>query len=304
MATARRENFGKLLEPGLRKIFYEVYGMTPSMLGEIFNMQTTSNPYEEDVGIGTMGDFPEFHGTVEYDRPYQGYNKIYEFPEFAKGFRIERKLWDDDRYQIINKRPAGLATSAARRREKDGAKIFNEANTTAGFDGVALCHTEHPSKAFVDTGGAEGIEHRSNKSTLALNHANLRTVHLDMRQIQDDRGNRINVQGDTLLVHPDLEEKAWELIATQQKVDTAENNMSILYGKYKLILWDELTDPDAWFLIDTSYSKMFLNWFDRIPLEFDQEGEFDTFVAKFRAYMRYDCGWSDWIWLWGSSPNW
>jgi len=48
---------------------------------------------------------------------------------------------------------------------------------------------------------------------------------------------------------------------------------------------------------------MFLNWFDRIALEFAQEEEFDTLVAKFRAYMRYECGWSDWMWILGSDPN-
>ncbi len=305
MATARREYFGKLLEPGLRKIFYEVYGQTPSMIGEVFNVQNTSNPYEEDVGIGTLGEFPEFYGTIEYDRPYQGYNKIYEFPEFAKGFRIERKLYDDDRYNIINKRPAGLAISASRRREKDAASLFNSAfdASVTGPGSVALCHAEHPSKAYEDSGGAEGIEHRSNTGTLALNHENLQTTKNLMRATKDDRGERIDVSGDTILVPVDLEEKGWELIQSAGKVDTSDNNPNIHQGKYQMIVWDELTDPDAWFMLDTRYSKMFLNWFDRIPLEFDMEEEFDTLVAKFRAYMRFDYGWSDWVWVYGQNPN-
>ena len=309
MATTRREHFGKLLEPGLRQIFYETYDHIPSMLPELYNVQTTENPYEEDVSIGTLGEFPDFQGSVEYDRPFQGYNKIYEFPEMAKGFRIERKLYDDDRYNIINKRPVGLALSATRRREKDAAALFNNAFDTnhTGPDGKCLCATDHPSKAYADTNGSEGIEERSNVTTNALTHANLQVAKNAMRGYRDDRGELISVVPDTLLVPVALEEKAWELIASDKKVDTAENNPNIHSGRYRLIVWDYLNGNDEsdspWFLIDSRYSSMFLNWFDRIPLEFAMEEEFDTLVAKFRAYMRYESGWSDWVWIHGNDPS-
>lgn len=309
MAVTRREHFGKLLEPGLRKIFYETYDHIPSMIGELYNIQTTDNPYEEDVSIGTLGEFPDFQGTIEYDRPYQGYSKVYEFPEMAKGFRIERKLYDDDRYNIINKRPVGLSLSAHRRREKNGAALFNNAFEAAhtGPDEKRLCATDHPSKAYVDSNGAEGIEERSNAGTLELNHANLQITKNLMRNTRDDRGELISVVPDTLLVPVSLEEQAWELIASDKKVDTAENNPNIHQGRYRLIVWDLLEGTNVanspWFLIDSRYSQLFLNWFDRIPLEFAMEEEFDTLVAKFRAYMRYDSGWSDWVWIYGQDPS-
>lgn len=309
MAVTRREHFGKLLEPGLRQIFYETYDQIPSMLPELYNVQTTQNPYEEDVSIGTLGDFPDFEGTIEYDRPYQGYSKVYEFPEMAKGFRIERKLYDDDRYNIINKRPVGLALSAMRRREQNAADLFNNAfgASYTGPDGKRLCATDHPSKAYVDSGGTEGVLERSNAGTAALSHTALQDAKLAMRGYKDDRNGLISVVPDTLLVPTALEEVAWELIASDKKVDTAENNPNIHSGRYRLIVWDYLTGTTAanspWFLIDSRYAQLFLNWFDRIPLEFAMEEEFDTLVAKFRAYMRYDAGWSDWVWVYGSDPS-
>ncbi len=293
MATALREHFGYLLEPALRKIFYEVFDQIPTMIPDLYNTQTTGNPYETDVTIGTMGEFPLFEGTVEYDRPYQGYKKIYEFPEYAKGFRIERKLFDDDRYNEINKRPAGLAIAAARRREAHAAALFNNAFDTnyTGPDDKALCVADHPSPAHSGT--------RSNLGTSALDHAALQATKNLMRGFTDDRGGKISVVPDTLLVPVDLEEKAWELIKSELKVDTAENNPNIHHGKYKLIVWDYLTDSSNWFLIDSRYAQLFLNWFDRMPLEVAMEEDFDTFVAKYRAYMRYECGWSDWVWIYG-----
>jgi hypothetical protein len=38
-----------------------------------------------------------------------------------------------------------------------------------------------------------------------------------------------------------------------------------------------------------------------VPLEFGADENFDTFTAKFRAYMRYNAGWSDWVWIHGST---
>lgn len=297
MPTARYEYFGKLLEPGLREIFYERYKEIPSMLSEIFNMVSTTNPSEQDVGVGTMGDFPKFEGTVEYDRPYQGYHTVYEFPEYAKGFRIERKLYDDERYSIINKRPKALATSAYRRREADGAAIFNNAFVTPGADGVALCSENHPTTA------PDGPPTRSNMSQWKLSHDAVSAVRKEMRATLDDRGGKISVQPDTIVVPPDLEEKAWAIITADGKLDATHpgTNPNIHQGKYTLIVWDYLDNPDAWFMLDSHYTKMNLNWFDRVSLEFAMEEEFDTLVAKYRAYMRYTCGWSDWIGVFGNT---
>ena len=295
MPTARRENFQALLEPGLRKIFYDTFQDHPSVLPELFNMQGTDNPSETDTSIGTMGDFPKFEGTVEYDRPYQGYTTYYEFPEFAKGFRVERKLYDDQRYNVIQKKPAGLALSAARRREIDGASIFNNAFSAPGPDGVALCADNHPTPA------PDGPPTRINVATWKLGHAALQEVKLKMRGSLDDRGGKISLVPDTLLVPPELEELAWQISTAEGKIETAHpgTNPNIHQGHYKVIVWDYLADAKAWFAIDGRYSKLFLNWFDRVPLEFAAEDDFDTLVAKYRAYMRYNAGWSDWLWIYG-----
>ena len=309
MSIARVEHFGKLLEPGLREIFYEAYDQTPTLLAEIFSMQTTENPYEEDIGIGAMGDFPDFDGTIEYDRMYQGYNQVYTFPERAKGFAIERKLYDDERYNIINKRPVGLAIAAIRRREDDAAALFNNAFSASylGFDGKRLCASDHPSKAYVDSGGAEGVSARANAGTLAFSADALQTTKNLMRNTKNDRNQRISVVPDTIVCPPPLEEKVWSVIASDRKVDSSDWNPNIHQGRYKMVVWDNLTGTtesnSPWFLIDSRYSKMFLNFFDRIPIEFAMEEDFDTLIAKFRAYMRYGLGWSDWVWVFGQDPS-
>ena len=51
------ENFGKLLEPGLRKIFFETYDELPEQFSKIYNVQTSNKAREHDWGMGAFGDW-------------------------------------------------------------------------------------------------------------------------------------------------------------------------------------------------------------------------------------------------------
>ena len=55
----------------------------------------------------------------------------------------------------------------------------------------------------------------------------------------------------------------------------------------------------SWFVQDGSRHE--LNFFWRVKPEFKNEEDFDTFVAKYRGYMRYSYGFSDWRGMVGST---
>ena len=299
------ENFGDLLTPGLRKIFTEQYNDLPSMIGALYNIQDSNVSYEKDSSVGSFDDFPVFQGQVSYDEVYQGYNVTYSHVEFAKGFKVERKLFDDDLYNVIARKPSGLARSAKRSREKFGAQLFNTAFAGSGTiviagttilsnsEALSLCNTAHTSTAVTST--------QSNSGTSALSPTAVEATRIAMAGFKDDRDNLISVIPDLILVPRSLEETAYEIIATKGKVDSAENNENFHYGKYKLAVWDFMTDSNNWFMIDSSMMKDFLNWYDRVPLEFFQDKSFDTLIAKYAAYMRFSLGWSDWRWIYGQN---
>ena len=50
-------NFGKLLEPGLRKIFFETYDEIPEQYSKIYNVHTSNSATETDHGMGAFGDW-------------------------------------------------------------------------------------------------------------------------------------------------------------------------------------------------------------------------------------------------------
>ncbi len=56
-------------------------------------------------------------------------------------------------------------------------------------------------------------------------------------------------------------------------------------------------------MVDSSEAKQWVSWFDRIPIQFGKAEEFDTFVAKWRAYARYSYAWFNWRWIGGAEVS-
>jgi phage major head subunit gpT-like protein len=302
MGVVQSENFGYLLDPGLRKIFMDEYQQPGSLIDQLFSVEKSTKATEYDYSVGGLGDLEEFNGTITYSEFSGQYRVSYSHKEWVRGLKIERKLVDDDQYSVINKRPQAMAMTAKRTREKHAASIFNNAfNTTifAGGDAAALCSASH---YRLGQDGAQSAA-MSNTGTDALSPTALATARLAMRDYVDDTGNLLTAMGDTLLVPPELEQTAWEIINASGKMSTADNDPNFWKGKYKVLVWDYLTDSNNWFLIDSRYAKLFLKWFDRIPVEFNKDKDFDTYISKWSVYTRYSYGFSDWSWIYGSQVS-
>lgn len=165
-------NFGDLLDPRFQKLFNERYKALPDMLGRFFNMVSGADAPTKDTyrtsQVGTLGDIPEFTGTVVYDDSAQGYDGIITPKEYASGYQIERKLFDDDLYGVMDSKPKALATAYQRTRQKHGAQLFNNAfsvdSTWNNFtENVALCSNSHTT-----TSGASTASGFDNLATSAL----------------------------------------------------------------------------------------------------------------------------------------
>jgi len=294
MGVVNSENFGYLLDPGLRKIFMDEYGLPEGQRENLYGIEKSNKAVEYDLGIGGTGDLVEFDGTISYDDFKSQYRTSYSHKEWVKGMKIERKLVDDDLYSIINKRPQSLALVAKRTQEKHASSLFNNAFGTAVFsggDGLSLCSTAH---TFVGTSTTV-----SNSGTTALSATAVEATRLLMRQYTDETDNLMVARGDTLLVPPNLEESAWEIVNASGKMDTADNNPNFNKGKYRIIVWDYLSDSNNWFMIDSKMMKMYCKWFNRIPTEFNKDKDFDTYISKWSVYTRYSYGFSSWPWIYG-----
>jgi hypothetical protein len=290
------ENFGDLLDARFARIYDKEYAerINESMIPMLFGMKTSTRAYEMMSGIGGLGDMQDFDGTIAYDAFSQLYDSTVTFPEKALGIKAERKLVDDEMFGILDGRPWQLAVSVARTREKAGAAVFANAFTDAsGADGVALCSASHPYSP-------DDATTQSNTGTSALSATSVEaTRRLGYTSIYNDRGQLFEANYDTLVIPVGLEETAYELINSKGKVDTANNNANFHSGRYKLAVWPRLTDSNNWFFIDSKLAKQFLLFWDRVKPEFAYDRDFDTLVAKWSVYARYNTQFTGWQFVYG-----
>ena len=110
--------FSQLLDARFAKIYNDRYTQLPDMLGEFYDMMDGETLPTKDTArfgqVGAFTDIPGFTGSVTYDDVSQGYTATLTHVEYAAGFQIERKLFDDDLFGVMDAKPRGLATAYQR----------------------------------------------------------------------------------------------------------------------------------------------------------------------------------------------
>ena len=298
------ENFGKLLYPGLRKIFFETYDEIPEQFPKIFNVETSTSATETDHGMGAFGDWTERAdelSPVAYAKIKDGGEVVYRHKAFTKGFMISRELNDDEKYGQMKKMAKALARAGRAKVEKDAITVLtkgfkSDEGAFKGRDEKELFHDQHP---LVDS-----EKTCSNLMTGPLNEVNLKKAIQMMASQLDEAGNLIQMKATKLIVPPALEDTALRLLHSSQLPGTELNDTNeYLKNRLQVVVMDYLGataggSDTAWFLQDGTRHE--LNFFWRVKPEFKNEEDFDTFVAKYRGYMRYSYGFSDWRGMVGS----
>jgi len=295
--------FGDLLDPLFQRIFNDRLKQLPDMISRIYAAEPTNG--RETMKWSEVGTVPDFiqSDEVEYQSQSQGYDTTMTPLEFTNGIKIKRKLYDDEQYNIMSQRPKGLATSAVRTRQKHAARPFNNAFSVDTYfynnsEGVALCSNSHTT-----TSGASTASGFDNLTTAAFSATALASARIQMVNYRGDQAERISVMPDEILYPPNLYDRVHEVVKSSGKPDSGENNDNVHKDSYTPIEWNYLTDTNNWFLCDSAGRQENLFWSDRIPLEFAMVEDFDTFVAKWRAYMRYGNAWVGWRWILGAQVS-
>jgi phage major head subunit gpT-like protein len=149
----QQQQFGRLLEPGLRKIFMETYKELPEQYSQVFNVQDSKKAIETDLRMGGFGmwEKKDSAGMVKYQDVPDTAALQYIHEEYASGFTVERKLVDDEQYGQIGKMAKALGRGARATLETKAAAVLNTGilggtgnNTPVnGFDGTPLVSSAH-----------------------------------------------------------------------------------------------------------------------------------------------------------------
>ena len=283
--------WGKLLWPGVNKWYGDSYNDFETEYDKIFAIESSDRAYEEDMSVSSFGlAVQKGEGQpVEYDSEQQGFLDRYTHVTYSLGFIITKELVEDDLYSKAGKRKASsLARSMRQTKEIVAANILNRAFTT-GYtygDGKVLVASDHPNVA----GGTW-----SNLLTTAadLSEAALESAWIQIGKYTDDRGLRIQVKPQKLIVPVDEALNAMKIMGTEYEVGTDTNTINVIKSKFPggVVVNHYLTDTNAWF-IKTDVPNG-LKLFERVKDTFSMDDDFDTDNAKFKARMRFSVGCSD-----------
>jgi len=283
----------KALWPGIKAWWGQVYDEHPEEYSKLFDSDTSSMNYEEDVQLTGFGLAPvKSEGSgVAYDSEIQGFTTRYTHVAYALGYIVTKEELDDNLYeQVSRRRAAALAMSFRQTKENVGANIYNRAfnPTYLGGDGVQLCSTAHPNTS----GGTF-----ANTPTVAadLSEASLEDALTALMGFQNDRGLLINVMPRSLIVARQNWWNANRILKSAYTPSTANNAVNVLVATNALpegiVMNHYLTSPNAWFVRTNIQNGM--KYYSRVGIQFDQDNDFDTMNAKAKGYERYSFGWTD-----------
>lgn len=195
-------------------------------------------------------------------------------------------------------------------KEQMAAAIFNNGAKTAGdvatFRGSFEGHVD-PYPPFIYDGkpflAASGNGHplalsssttKYNKDALTLSTTNLITMRnlLEDTNAVDEAGNRIYINGDTLVVPPALYDTALQIVNSELAPGTAQNDINTLRGAFRVVKWRYITTATAWALMQ---ARKGLRIYDAgVPMIYTSEPEEDTGDVTVRFVSYFGVGVTDW----------
>jgi len=242
--------------------------------------------YAETHWFGLLQKTSEM-GMKNYDTVYKGYESEKEPEEYSLYAAISRKAWDVNKDKELQRYAEAFAISINATREAKAMEIFNlgfSSYTTP--DGKTVFATDHP----IRPGTTETF--RNTPSTPSdLTYTALKQAIIDMRSLVNGRGIPIMARPKYLLVPPELELVAEEILGSKYIPYEAWNTKNVLFSKkIQIIVCDYLTDPDAWFLVwDKVDSELHpLRFIEGVSPETDMKRIWDKNNAvEVRAYDRF-----------------
>jgi len=189
-----------------------------------------------------------------------------------------------------------LAFSMFTTRQIIAANVLNRAFTAAfpGGNGKELIATDQPTAA--------GIQSNELSPAADLSEAALEDMLIQIRTAKNPRGLQIFLQGQKLIVPPQLEFEAKRILGSTLQSGNANNDINAMKAMGMLpggvVGNPYLTDPDRFFIKTNATAG--LTWFNRMSPDLTQDNDFDTSNAKMKTTGRWSAGWSDWRTLYGS----
>jgi hypothetical protein len=293
MAIIMTGSHPKSLWPGVKAWFGVGYGEHPEEFRDLFDIQTSTQHYEEDVALSGFGLMPvkQEGQSTTYTGQTQGYVSRYTHVAYSMGFIVTYEEQKDNLYEkVAGSRAKALGFSKRQTKENVCANVYNRAFDTSytGGDGQVLACTTHPSAA--------GSQSNILATAADLSEVSLEDLCIQIMGATDDKGLKIALMAQSLHVPRQLWFEANRILKSTLQNDSANNAINVLKSTNALPggikVNHYFSDSDAYFIRTNCPEGM--KMYQRDGYDLQQDNDFDTDNAKAKTYDRYSCGWSDW----------
>jgi len=170
---------------------------------------------------------------------------------FKEALPITTLLQRFDNYGVVIEEAQKQGYRARLTMDRIGANVLNNAfGATTTWDGLSLYNNAH---LVGNTGFTQ-----DNLLTGQLADSTLNTAQILLRTMKDHNNQEMALLPRTLVVAPDFAKKAFELTESQGAPESANRNSNFFNTLgLQVVVWELLTDSDAWFLFsDKTFTRM------------------------------------------------
>lgn len=239
--------FGVDMLPALEELFKSELDRHPNRREMLFNMVKPQGGIYQYSELHDMPLHTQMSEGEEYSfqRPRAGANKTLEVQKWGLGASISDESIRDAKFDVVADVIRKMAKSGKESQEIAAMNVFNNAFTTeTTADGLSLCNTAHtlPSGQTFSNRLATDAD---------LSRSALRTMLSSFeKNFIGDTGIIYKMVPKILLVHTDERAYAQELVGSDKKPDSMDNNINTLKDEGLIVVASpHLTDTDAWFLL-------------------------------------------------------
>lgn len=296
----------QLLEKGLNEVF--MHGYNQSSIGQImsdrvFKFQNLSNGLQETdaayAGIGLFDTIGE-NENVPLDFVTELGTTTYDIDIFSKGVGFSYKHKLGNRYDLFKDNVNMLAKRARQTQEINRFAVLRNSTSTLGYDGKALCATDHPT--YVGT--------TSNLVNAAVSYESIKTAIQAFRDQVDYRGVPMPEDPHTLICPSDIWDDVVEFVGAENLPgggagDGDRNEVSFLATKFPGLrvvwtpyigtssVWSGGSNSHAYLISDSHKMKVLTR--EAINTWMTPWQDNDNIVTEFKAKYAETAGFSDWL---------
>lgn len=282
--------FGSSMLPVLEDVFRASIEMHPSRRDLLFRVEPTSRDISQ---YSEMHDLPLFSQIEEgasysFNRSKQGASKTFVIVKYGRGFSISEEMVEDGKFNEIQSMVKHLGRAAKESQEISAMSIFNNAfDSELSADGQYVFDTDHSLPSGGTFRNKPSVDVDLSPTALDAALADFET------QFVGDSGIIYRMQPKVLLVTPASKRYARELVGSELKADTAENNLNpFREDMLQVVSSPHLTDSDAWFLLaEPEMTGLVIK--ERAPIQTKAAGPDAGFITDsilYKARYREDLG--------------